>query len=141
MTIRRNPHRTRYVMWLDVDRFPEATWPISASGDWNVPANPSQPRVHLSLPHDVASQRSISFHEVNKRDWTLTTKRIIYRSKVWVTTSKFIGQVDAMYRWTEEYLQAFEWLIMNNLINSDEQVRFAYDSVSAAAAADASIPS
>jgi hypothetical protein len=129
MTIRRNPHRTRYVMWLDADRFREVTWPLSASGDADVIDRRGQPRIRLSLPHDVATQESITFSEVDKRDWKLTPRRIVYGNEVWVSTSQFTGQVDAMYRWTEEYLQAYEWLIRNNLTNTDEQVRFANNSV------------
>jgi hypothetical protein len=121
MTALRNPHRTRYVMWMDVEMFLEVTWPMSQSNDIGVTPSADQPRFRLDVPAG-ASQMSIMFKEVNERDSSLTPKAIFYRSKVWVSGSNFVGRVDFMYRWTQEYLQAYEWLIRNNLTNTDEQV-------------------
>lgn len=122
MTIRRNPYRTRYITWLDIGLFRHITTARSAVGE--APSAPSgQPRFRLELPPGFVENRSIAFSEAYARIKTLTPKEIVYRNSIWLSGAYFVGRVDWMYRWTEDYLSAYEWLLRNNLTNTDEQAR------------------
>jgi hypothetical protein len=126
MTIRRNPHRTRYITWVDIGLFRDTTKPMpqpaSDSGFARIEAPSDQPHFRLDLPPGFNFNTSIAVNEVYTRDPKLTPKAIIYRTKVWLSGGYFVGRVDRMYQWTQDYLQGYEWLIRNNLTNTDEQV-------------------
>ena len=126
MSIRRNPYRTRYIAWHDIGQFREITTKLitsrTSSGELKVQPPSGQSRFRLDLPPGFNSNRSIAFSEGLVRYPTLTPKAVIYRTKVWVCGTYFVGRLDLMYRWTQDYLSSYEWLIKNNLTNTDEQV-------------------
>jgi len=125
MSIRRNPHRTRYITWLDIGHFRSIT--TSATDPNIAEAPPGQCHFRLGLPPDFKNETSVAFNEVYARDKALTPKAVIYGTKVWLGGAYFIGRVDQMYQWTVDYLEAYEWLIRNNLTSADEQVTLHYD--------------
>ena len=127
MTIRRNPHRTRYVAWQDIGLFRDLTsahpYTVAVSGQIDVDVSPNQPRFRLGLPPGFDSDRSIAFGEVYKRNRTLTLETIVYQSVVLKAGTYFVGRVDRMYQWTKDYWDSYEWLLSRNLTNTDEQVK------------------
>ena len=114
-TIRENPFRTRYMCWLDIGLFRDLVMPE------NNPAVPSGPLFKLHLPIGL-KKNHVAYGEVKRRLHELEAFRIIYGNFEWVCGCFFIGNVEAMFRWTVEYMEGVEWLLRNKLMSTDQQV-------------------
>jgi len=95
LAIRSNPFRTRFFCWLDIGLFRDMVSGTATS-------YPITPRFSIFLPPDFR-QDSIAFQEVYVRNETASVQDIIRKNLYWVCGCFFIGRLDVMYRWTEEY--------------------------------------
>lgn len=106
-----NPFKTKYFSWLDVGLF-RSVWEGS-----------KEPNFWLYLPPNFDPTK-VAYAEVFNRSTGIDPKRIFILNKEWVCGCIFIGRIDTMIKWTEQYMNATEKYLQKGYMNTDQQVLY-----------------
>lgn len=108
-----NPFRTKYFAWLDVGYFRDLLHFRNSS------------MYSLKLP-PAFDKSCIAVNEVFKRNDTLTAKEIIHNNLVWLGGGFFIGTIEVMRKWVNQYKMGVEHFLDEMMMNTDQQVIYAW---------------
>lgn len=103
--IKRNYHKTKYFMWLDIGLFRN----LQGSFEFG-----------LSPPKDFNDSTVAYSHVINFEQQEY--KKIVYNNKVWVGGACNLGRHDILYTFTQEYLNFVEKSLKMNLMDTDQQI-------------------
>ena len=101
---------TDYIAWLDVGLFRDS---VNNTKDFI-----------LSLPPGFNDSR-IAVDQVRERRMDIQFWPVFERKLVWICGCTFIGRIETVIRYTEQYKKSVGYFIEHNLMNTDEQIVFA----------------
>ena len=101
---------TDYIAWLDVGLFRES---VNNSKDFI-----------LALPPDFNDSK-LAVNQVNNVSMDVEFWPIFKRKLVWICGCSFVGRINTVIRYTEQYKRSVEYFMSQNLMNTDEQIVYA----------------
>ena len=105
-----NYFQTDYIAWLDVGLFRES---VNNENEFT-----------LVLPPGFNDSK-IAVNQVNGANMYLDFWPIFKRKLVWICGCIFIGRIETVIRYTEQYKRSVNYFIQHHLMNTDEQVVYA----------------
>ena len=110
MAAKENFFRTDYIAWLDVGLFRESK---NNTKDFILGLPPGFNDSKLAVNQVTAARMDVQFWPIFKR------------KLVWICGCTFIGRIETVIRYTEQYKQSVEYFIKHNFMNTDEQIVYA----------------
>ena len=108
-----NFFNTKYFAWIDVGFFREMANMSETNHDSFTIHTPSK-----------FNDTKVAYNEVFS-PWRLSLRQIMRGNKVWVGGGFFLGDVDVIQTWAEDYMYYTERFIEQRLMNTDQQVVYA----------------